>query len=302
MNDYVAAVQMGKEGTVMQNENILLPKIGINIIGFYNPEDEYGCFSNWYQSPFEYAGVKYCCIEQYMMYQKMGAFGQKEICEKIMASNDPGTIKKLGRSPIDNWDGALWDKISYAVVKRAVRAKVVQNPEIYERLLTTGHLILAECSPKDLKWGIGVGIDDPKRFDVESWSGRNYLGRILMEIREELRLLEHIGRGYRRPEYRDARSWEPIGPMYMSIGELLKMPKYRDMVMPYYETACLKMGKGSGGTLRGMTLSEAEELVRKGTIPGFGFFDMKQDICETVNYMWVLASGFDAPAYGTVID
>ncbi len=42
-----------------------------NIIGFHHPDEEYGCFSNWYMSPFLYGGREYNCVEQYMMVQKV---------------------------------------------------------------------------------------------------------------------------------------------------------------------------------------------------------------------------------------
>ena len=41
------------------------------IIGFHLSEEPFGCFSNWYNAPFVYAGVTYTCVEQYMMSQKV---------------------------------------------------------------------------------------------------------------------------------------------------------------------------------------------------------------------------------------
>ena len=51
-------------------------------------------------------------------------------------------------------------------------------------LLGTGDAILAECSPTDKKWGIGIDIKDPARMDTSKWEGKNMLGRILMEVRD----------------------------------------------------------------------------------------------------------------------
>lgn len=164
----------------------------MNFIGFYHENEEYGCFSNWYPSEFEYAGKKYANIEQYMMYQKMRTFAQYEIADRIMETTDPAECKKLGRSHIDNWNGELWDKISYAIVKRGIKAKFFQNKDLLEKLLNTGDILLAECAPNDTKWGIGIAVDDPRRFDIKMWTGQNLLGRILMDIREELRLLAEI--------------------------------------------------------------------------------------------------------------
>lgn len=44
---------------------------GFSIIGLHLPDEPHGCFSNWYMSPFEYVGIEYCCVEQYMMSRKV---------------------------------------------------------------------------------------------------------------------------------------------------------------------------------------------------------------------------------------
>ena len=43
----------------------------IKIIGFHLPAEPYGGFSNWYIAPLKYAGIDYCCVEQYMMSRKV---------------------------------------------------------------------------------------------------------------------------------------------------------------------------------------------------------------------------------------
>lgn len=53
-------------------------------------------------------------------------------------------------------------------------------------------MLLAECAPNDNKWGIGIAVDDPRRFDVKEWTGHNLLGRILMDVRDEMRMLRFI--------------------------------------------------------------------------------------------------------------
>ena len=44
------------------------------IIGFHNPDEEYGYLSNWYRSDFEKDGIRFSSMEQYMMYQKARCF------------------------------------------------------------------------------------------------------------------------------------------------------------------------------------------------------------------------------------
>ena len=45
---------------------------------------------------------------------------------------------------------------------------------------------MAEASPKDCIWGIGYAEDHPCARDRSKWTGKNQLGRILTEVRDEL--------------------------------------------------------------------------------------------------------------------
>lgn len=50
---------------------------------------------------------------------------------------------------------------------------------------------MAEASPIDFKWGIGLKETDKRAKCRDSWQGRNLLGEILTEIREELLQIEN---------------------------------------------------------------------------------------------------------------
>ena len=156
------------------------------VIRFYEPDSEYGYLSNWYMSDFMYAGRKYHSMEQYMMFQKALTFGDLEIADKIMASTDLPEIKKLGRS-VAHYNDVLWKTIRVQIMRRGIRAKFQQNPELLYNLLGTGSALMAECAPRDLVWGIGLDIEDARSGDPKEWKGRNLLGRTLMRVREDLR-------------------------------------------------------------------------------------------------------------------
>ena len=46
--------------------------------------------------------------------------------------------------------------------------------------------IIAEASPWDKIWGIGLAAEDPKSWDVTTWEGENLLGKALMKARDFL--------------------------------------------------------------------------------------------------------------------
>lgn len=250
-----------------------------SIIGFYHEYEEYGCFSNWYRAEFEYAGKRYISVEQYMMYQKMMQFKAYDIAEKKLQETDQGTIKYLGRSNLDNFNSVLWDKTKYAIVKRGIRAKFLQNPDMAEILLNTQHSVLAECSQNDDHWGIGVDIHDEHRLDTEYWDDKNLIGRILMEIRQELRLREKLGL-FRYKDYKndDFPIWE------ITSGKLKCMPQFYDSIHAY---ADYLSGEDKKVFYR-IPLEKLEITMRTnmgGGLPVVGFWEMKQDIFEISELM-----------------
>ena len=44
-----------------------------------------------------------------------------------------------------------------------------------------------EVNFKDSVWSCGLAANDPDIFDETKWKGQNLLGKVLMQIRKELR-------------------------------------------------------------------------------------------------------------------
>ena len=139
------------------------------------------------------------------------------------------------------------------------------------------------------------------RFDVSKWKGKNYLGRILMEVRDELRKLVLMTRGSRLLEDRDAHDMSSIPEWRMTIGELLRMPKYHNTVSAYKEVIrvfCRNLENEDINELIPDSIEYSQRYNMGGGLPHQGFWELKQDFYELANNMWVLSSGFDAPAIG----
>ena len=69
-----------------------------------------------------------------------------------------------------------WEEIKDEVMLQALRMKFSQNPEISKELLATGDDILIEHTRNDDYWA-----------DGGDGSGKNKLGLLLMQVREELK-------------------------------------------------------------------------------------------------------------------
>ena len=252
------------------------------MIGFYHENEEYGCFSNWYPAEFDYAGKHFVNSEQFMMYHKVLMFHKYDLADQIMQTSDPAKCKKIGGEPFPEFNSDLWDRTCFTIVKRGVKAKFAQNPDILQTLLGTGNILLAECSPSDKKWGIGIDINDPDHTVIAKWRGKNLLGRILMEVREELRQeIQKSSDG--KPHYVEARDLDPIKEWNMTAGELKRIPQFYNAIHAYSDT--LRGFHEKDVFYNGYSLYDWEIAMRTnmgGGLPVIGFYEMKQDVYDTV--------------------
>lgn len=146
------------------------------------------CFSQWYDCWFEVDGMAYHTTEQYMMAEKARLFKDGEVLEEIMTAEHPSKYKKLGRK-IRGFVPEIWDAHKYDIVVKGNKAKFSQNPELKEFLISTGDAIIAEASPYDKIWGIGLDRETAEKGGVKDWQGENLLGCALMDVRDWLKEL-----------------------------------------------------------------------------------------------------------------
>lgn len=159
--------------------------ISDNFVFFWKLGQENEEFSNFYPCAFKVEGITYNCVEQYMMAKKALLFGDTDIYSKIITATDPDEIKANGRL-VKSFDPDVWDECKREIVYAGNYAKYDQNLDLLAKLINTGDAILAEASPLDKIWGIGLDKEDPLAKSPENWKGENLLGGILEEIREKL--------------------------------------------------------------------------------------------------------------------
>jgi ribA/ribD-fused uncharacterized protein len=143
-------------------------------------------FSNWYMMPFTHNGVEYNCSEQYMMHMKARMFKDHDVAEMIMQQGHPRKQKFLGRA-VRGFDKSLWDAKCQDIMVEGLVSKFRQDTYSLQTLLDTGDMIIAEASPSDKIWGIGLAEDDPRAKIEGQWQGSNWLGNVLMRTRDVIR-------------------------------------------------------------------------------------------------------------------
>lgn len=150
---------------------------------FFTKADQ---FSQFYPCDFTVNEVKYSCCEQYMMHQKAIVFKDDKMAENILKETKPKKMKQFGRQ-VKNFDEEIWKVKSREVVEEGNYAKFTQNEKLKEFILATGDDILAEASPFDRRWGIGLGKKDARALDPKQWKGKNWLGQALMNVRKKIK-------------------------------------------------------------------------------------------------------------------
>ena len=142
--------------------------------------------SNFYPAHFEVDGTTYKSSEQYLQHAKAQLMKDDETAAKILEAESPEKCKSLARE-IKGMDWQVWKTEAPNLVKPGLIAKFSQNETCLACLLKTGASTLAEASPTDKLWGIGLHLGHRDVGNQQKWTGTNFMGNLLQEVRETLK-------------------------------------------------------------------------------------------------------------------
>ena len=145
--------------------------------------------SNFYnvKNNFVYEHRSYSSAEQAFQHKKARVAGDLNKQREIMFNADPVVQKNLGHE-VRGLDHASWDKDKCSILKEILISKFTQHEQLKQFLMDTKDKTLAEANGRDSYFAIGLPLTHPDVLDQTKWADNsNHLGRILMEIRQELR-------------------------------------------------------------------------------------------------------------------
>ncbi len=157
-----------------------------NIVFFFSKEPENKEFSSFYDTTFKLDDVEYKSAEHAFQAIKAKTFGDDEHFAKILKAKSAQSAKSFGKK-VEKFEDSVWNEKKEDVMRNILRAKFSQNPDIRKKLLDTADKILAEANPRDTFWGIGTSASTAIAKNPSKWKGQNKLGKLLMELREELK-------------------------------------------------------------------------------------------------------------------
>jgi N-glycosidase YbiA len=142
------------------------------VINFYSTTDEYGCFSNFAPYPIALQGKTWPTSEHYFQAQKFAGTGHEKAIRLQKSAMIAARMGRDRKKPLRK----DWEAVKDDIMREAVRAKFRQHADLAKILLGTGDALIVEHTENDSYWG-----------DGGDGSGKNMLGTILMEVRQELR-------------------------------------------------------------------------------------------------------------------
>lgn len=139
---------------------------------FYKKSEQGYEFTNFYRAPVTLDDAIWPTNEHY--YQAM-KFTDKILQEKIRTTYRASDVFTIGQDN-KNQVRSDWKNVNLAIMAKVVLEKFKQHPDLAAQLLATGTRVLVEnAKDKDSFFGAGG-----------NYRGNNYLGRILMLVRNFL--------------------------------------------------------------------------------------------------------------------
>lgn len=146
-------------------------------IRFYSVQDEFGEFSNFAAYPIRLDGQRWSTSEHYFQAKKFNDLAHQT---QIRKTKSPMIAANIGRDRSKKLRPD-WESVKDNVMRAAVFAKFSQHASLRALLLSTGDAKLIEHTERDCYWG-----------DGGDGSGKNMLGRILMEVRAQLKSMPQL--------------------------------------------------------------------------------------------------------------
>lgn len=133
--------------------------------------------------PVYFNNVRYATSEH--LFQSLKFPSHPEIASKVRRAKSPTEAMRIARSHTDKYPaGWFSDGLNVKVMHDVVLAKFSQWGRLREALLETEERELVNDSPTDVFWGTGA-----------AGTGRNVLGKVLMDVREVLRVNAGVAYG-----------------------------------------------------------------------------------------------------------
>lgn len=138
--------------------------------------------SNFAHAPIVDGNTVYATSEHYYQASKCAYLNAHEKRTQVISAPTPLEAKRIAETVPETPE---WRKVQEKVMEEAINRKFDQNPDLADKLLSTGEMNLNEAT-HNVVFGIGVTLL-AKEIKDKSYRGANKLGTILVKKRANIR-------------------------------------------------------------------------------------------------------------------
>lgn len=144
-------------------------------------KDDFGCFGNMSPHPIEYKGVVWPTAEA--LFQAFRFEGRPDIQESLQNEKNPMRAKMLAKKYAASMTSPQLGEQDLNNMRQVLALKLEQHPDVKNILIqTTDQVIVEDCTRRQggsgLFWGAALKNG--------TWVGKNWLGKLWMELRAEI--------------------------------------------------------------------------------------------------------------------
>jgi len=168
------ARELNKEENAYNTLNDQKQFTSIGPVNFYEKQAPFYEFTNFYYAPIMIDHKLWPTTEHYFQAQK---FTDQQIQEEIRLSLTPRNAFDLANKTYKNKVRSDWKTVNVDVMQKVLPYKFKQHENLKQLLLKTNNRTIVEHTKNDTFWG-----------DGGDGSGKNMLGKLLMEVRATLQV------------------------------------------------------------------------------------------------------------------
>lgn len=142
-------------------------------------KDPHGSYGNMAPFPVTWEGREYRTSEA--LFQAM-RFDDEEIREAIRAEKSPMSAKFVAKRYKAEMTVTPMSEEDLENMRICLRLKMDQHPDLLKELIATDEEIVEDCTKRQRGSGLFWGAAD----NDGEWTGQNWLGKLLMELRDQL--------------------------------------------------------------------------------------------------------------------
>ena len=154
----------------------------VGFLGYLSP------LSNFHKCEVRVNGVSYRSVEHFYQMRRAALCNEHELVAKLHVMDTAREVKQAVNDFKRDQPGklVLSENEDLDIMKTGLTAKFADKA-LQTFLLETGDKTIIECNADDKFWSCGLGLDNPSFPSRTRWKGKNQLGKLLQQIRSDLR-------------------------------------------------------------------------------------------------------------------